>query len=186
MKTYSSWSIALAVVVLGVTLPNAGALAATIIKAKRGNDTLATAQPIDLTPDLVVKQKKPNDTVGTAQPVSPTYMAADVFGSLTKRQSQAFFSFPIASNKFIHLRVAAKYPTTQFTELFLYDAAQNLVAIASGTDADGISSVIDFQIPGGMGGDWTAEVVGGPLNQPGFSYDLAIQGATGVGPVIPR
>ena len=73
--------------------------------------------------------------------------------------------------------------------MLLYDNNGNLVAIANGNAADGSSSVIDFTIPAGEGGNWTAEVTGSPSVPPGttnfFNYDLLITGDTGVGPVDP-
>lgn len=70
------------------------------------------------------------------------------------------------------------------TELLLYDNNGNLVAIASGNASDGLSSIIDFTIPGGETGNWRAEV---SSVDPSilYNYDLAIQGSTGVGPINP-
>ena len=45
-------------------------------------------------------------------------------------------------------------------ELLLYDPNGNLVAIANGNGANGSDSVIDFTIPDGDGGAWTAQVTG--------------------------
>src|SRR6516162_1312756 len=61
----SSWAT-LGIVILGLILPLDAARAATIIKAKKGNGTIATALLIDLVPELILKQKTPNNTLATA------------------------------------------------------------------------------------------------------------------------
>jgi hypothetical protein len=173
----SSWAT-LGIVILGLILPLDAARAATIIKAKKGNGTIATALLIDLVPELILKQKTPNNTLATAQPVSPTYMARDVLGSLSTGQPQAFFAFPVTDGATISVAVSAKDPTTEFTELLLYDANENLVAIANGNAADGSNSFIDFSVFLGGGGTWTAEVTGSPSHPDPkaslFKYDLRI------------
>ena len=80
-------------------------------------------------------------------------------------------------------------PVTQDAELLFYDNSGSLVAVANGNGPGGTSSVLDFIIPGGQGGNWTAEVAGGPGADPAnnhFKYDLEINGATGTGPVVPK
>jgi PEP-CTERM motif len=81
--------------------------------------------------------------------------------------------------------VKATTPLTA-TELELFDPNGNLVAVAAG-NVDGLSSRIDFTVPDGVPGEWQIEVVPSqeiPVPQ-AYAYDLAIQGATGLGPVNP-
>lgn len=169
----------LTVVVFGIALPAAAAHAATTIKTKKGNATLATALPISIMPDLIIRQKTPNDTLATAQPVSPTYQATDVLGSLSRGQPQAFFSFFVPALGSMHVEVEAKHPTKQFTEILLYDPNANLVAIASGNASDGSGSVVDFSDPNGVDASWTVEVTGNPSHpEPKasfFRYDMRIR-----------
>jgi PEP-CTERM motif len=82
--------------------------------------------------------------------------------------------------------VNAATPSTG-TELLLFDANGNLVAIAAGNGGDGLSSIIDFTVPSGDAGEWKIQVVPDsllPTPQP-YPYDLAIQGFSGLGPVNP-
>jgi hypothetical protein len=72
-------------------------------------------------------------------------------------------------------------PADSSTELLLYDNNGNLVAIASGNGADALSSIIDYTVPSGGGGDWQIDVA----PDGAYAYDLAIQGASGLGPVNP-
>ena len=53
--------------------------------------------------------------------------------------------------------VNATTPVTA-TELLLYDPNGNLVAIASQNGSDGLSSIIDFVVPGGDAGEWQIQV----------------------------
>ena len=165
------------------------AVAATSVRSRHDNGSIATAQAVALSPTLVLRQKRPNDTLATAQPVSPTHYAVDVRGTLTKRQPSAFFAFALVPGDVLHVSVGAKDPTKGFTELLLYDANGNLVAIANGNGGNLSDSVIDFTIPDGAGGTWTAEVLGSPsvdAKKNHFAYDLEIVGATGIGPVVPK
>jgi hypothetical protein len=82
--------------------------------------------------------------------------------------------------------VNATTPLTA-TELLLYNPNGNLVAIASQNGSDGLSSIIDFQVPSGDAGEWQIQVAPSP-NIPvpqAYAYDLAIQGFSGLGPVNP-
>ena len=82
--------------------------------------------------------------------------------------------------------VNATTPLTA-TELELFDPNGNLVAIAAGNGSDGLSSIIDFTVPDGEPGEWRIEVAPSqniPVPQ-AYAYDLAIQGASGLGPVNP-
>ena len=82
--------------------------------------------------------------------------------------------------------VNATTPLTA-TELLLFDPNGNLVAIAAGNGSDGLSSIIDFTVPDGAPGEWRIEVTPSqqiPVPQ-AYAYDLAIQGASGLGPVNP-
>jgi hypothetical protein len=82
-----------------------------------------------------------------------------------------------------NLQFIVNATTPSQTELLLFDPTGNLVAIASGNGPDGLSSIIDFTVPSGDAGDWQIQVVE-PFNAP-YAYDLAIQGASGLGPVNP-
>jgi len=160
-------------------LPAGIAHAATTVKSKHNNDSVATAQPVSLQADLVLRQKAHTGTPATAQPVSPTHMAVDVFGTITHHQAAAFFSFDLQPGDAPHFVVSAKDPTKGFPELLLYDENGNLVAVAAGNGANGSDSVIDFTIPGGAAGSWTVEVTQSPnvpLAKNYFSYDLRISG----------
>jgi hypothetical protein len=82
--------------------------------------------------------------------------------------------------------VNATTPLTA-TELELFDPNGNLVAVATGNSSDRLSSIIDFTVPDGDPGEWQIEVVPSeeiPVPQ-AYAYDLAIQGASGLGPVNP-
>lgn len=79
-------------------------------------------------------------------------------------------------------------PASTLTELVLLDPDANVVAAASGNGFDGLSSVIQFAVPSGDAGEWKIEVLPAaslPTVTP-YAYDLAIQGASGLGPVDPR
>ncbi len=153
----------------------------TFVFATGANTTLGTAKALIVNPDLVINQAPPNFTLGTAQPVSPEYQASEGLGSITAGHSQEFFSIAATDGKTISLRVDASNPATQFPELLLYDPNGNLVAIAAGNASNGSSSIIDFTVPSGDSGNWTAEVVGSP-NAPNpatnfFNYDLKLTGS---------
>jgi hypothetical protein len=134
-------------------LPAASAQAATTVKSKPGNDTLAAAQP-----------------------VSPTYQARDIVGTLTKGHPSAFFAFALSVGEDLHLESRTKVPSKQFSELLLYHNGGFLVAIANGNGSNGSDSVIDYTIPPGGNGTWTAEVTGSPSHpkQQFFPYDLRV------------
>ena len=153
----------------------------TVTFATGTNTSLGTAQTISVTPDLVIHEIPPNYTLASAQPVSPQYMASDALGSITNSHPQEFFGFAAKAGDQIHLLVSAGTPASQFPELLLYDNNGNLVAIAAGNAADMSSSVIDFTVPAGATGNWSAEVVGSP-NAPNpstnfFNYDLRLSGS---------
>jgi hypothetical protein len=74
-------------------------------------------------------------------------------------------------------------PASTLTELVLVDPIGNVVADASGNGFDGLSSVIKFTVPPGFAGDWKIEVT--PVTPTPYAYDLAIQGASGLGLVNP-
>ena len=152
----------------------ATAQASTFVTATGTNTTLGTAQLFGLTPVLVVPQIPPNFTIGTAQPVSPLYYAEDALGSIGPGHTDEFFSFNLNVGDPLHMRVDTTNPATQAVELLLYDASQNLVAISNGNASNGVSSIIDFTVPSGDAGLWTAQVTGSPSGPPNpvFSYDL--------------
>ena len=157
-----------------------GASGDTFTTATGTDTTLATAQQISVTPDLIIHQIAPNFMLGTAQPVSPQYMASEVLGSIAATHTQEFFGFQATAGANLQLFVSAAHPATQFPELLLYDNNGNLVAIANGNAPDGSSSEIDFTIPSGASGNWSAEVIGSPgAPDPAtnfFNYDLRLSG----------
>jgi hypothetical protein len=164
-----------------IFLPLVTIQADTFTFATGANTSLGTAQALNVNPDLVINQAPPNFTLATAQPVSPEYQASEGLGSITAGHSQEFFSISATDGKTISLRVDASNPASQFPELLLYDPNGNLVAIAAGNASNGSSSIIDFTVPSGDSGNWTAEVVGSP-NAPNpatnfFSYDLKLTGS---------
>jgi hypothetical protein len=96
-----------------------------------------------------------------------------------------FYAFSTNAGDNLALSVNSTNPLLSPTELFLYDQLGDLVAVAAGNGIDGFSSKIDFTIPAGSSGNWEAAVSDSPGNPSGvFSYDLSIQGATGV-PLAP-
>jgi hypothetical protein len=175
----SSFVVVAAAFLLSGAVVAGPAVAATSVRARHGNGSIATAQAIALAPTLELRQKRPNDTLATAQPVSPTHYDVDALGTLTKRQPSAFFAFALAAGDVLHVSVGAKDPTRGFPELLLYDANGNLVAIANGNGSNGSDSVVDFVIPGGAGGAWTAQVTGSPSAPSAkamlFRYDLRVR-----------
>jgi len=114
---------------------------------------------------------------------SPLSYSTDVLGSFPNSSDSGYYSISANVGDTLALDLSSTTPSGQPTELLLYDANGNLVAIASGNGGDGLSSVIDFTIPSGDAGNWTVEAT-----DPGsalYSYDLKIQGASGTGPIIP-
>jgi len=109
----------------------------------------------------------------------------DVLGTYDSTDHSGFYA--VAANAGDNLQFFAKAGTPGATELLLYDPNGNLVAVAAGNASDGISSIIDFTVPGGDTGNWSAEVTGSPnVSGPNFfNYDLQISGATGLGPINP-
>ena len=109
--------------------------------------------------------------------------STNVLGALTDPTDPGFYAVSANVGDQLHFLVDAGTPATQFPELLLYDANQNLVAIANGNASNGSSSIIDFTVPSGDAGVWTAEV--STLAAVPFNYDLLIQGDTGSGPIDP-
>jgi hypothetical protein len=106
----------------------------------------------------------------------------NVIGNFNNVAQPNFYSIAANVGDNLHFDLMPATPG-KLTELLLYDENGNLVAVASGNGSDGLSSVIDFTVPSGEGGNWTAEV---STYLPDFyRYDLLIQGDTGVGPVNP-
>jgi len=118
-------------------------------------------------------------------PFSQPY-STDVLGNLNNVNRPNFYSVSANVNDNLHFDLMQTTPG-QATELLLYDPNGNLVAVAAGNGSDGLSSVIDFTVPTGDAGNWTAEVAPSPntLTPTLYKYDLLIQGDTGVGPVNP-
>lgn len=87
----------------------------------------------------------------------------------------------------IELAINALGATPRPTEIELFDQNRQLVAIASGNQAGGLGSLIDFTIPDGDSGTWYTEVLlgFGDTNLSPYPYDLMIRGASGLGPVNP-
>jgi PEP-CTERM motif len=133
------------------------------------NTTSGTAQSVNLSPDLIVDQT-PASLSPTGQAVSPQFYGSDVLGSITGGAPQEYYTTSVLAGQNLDFQVSPTNPASQPTELLLYDNNGNLVAIASGNGSDGVSSVIDYTVPGGGSGAWTEEVtspIGGS-----YSYDL--------------
>ena len=157
-------------VLLVVLLALAGSAGASTFTYSTGtNLTLGTAQNLTLAPDLVIAQVAPNFTLATAQPVSPQFMAYDVLGTINATHTQEYFGFGANLNENINMLLRPVNPTTQLTELLLYDNLSNLVAIASGNYVDGVSSTIQFFVP--ATGTWYAQVTSQP-SPATYQYDL--------------
>src|SRR5690242_9076116 len=106
-----SGALKLVAVLVGLlALPAGVGRAATTVRSKHNNGSIAAAQPIGLQPDLVLRQKPRTDTPATAQPVSPTHMAVDVFGTVTAHQPAAFFAFDLQAGDAPQFAVSAKDP----------------------------------------------------------------------------
>ena len=96
-----------------------------------------------------------------------------------------FYSFAVNVGDHLQFTLVAD-PQPAPIELLLYDAHGNLVAIANGNASDGVSSIIDFTIPGGDGGTWTVQASSSPSFSPfATDYTLTIKGSTATGPVVP-
>lgn len=148
--------------------------ASTFTFATGSNTSLATSQPISLSPDLVIHQARPNFSLATAQPVSPQFYAYDVFGNVSNARPSEFFSMGLQDNAHLSMQVGSTNVSNQTTELLLYDANKNLVAIAAG-NVDGFSSRIDFTVPVGGNGAWTAQVTNGPSGPSIFDFDYDLR-----------
>lgn len=146
------------------------AQADTFTVATGSNTSLGTAQPVSLSPDLILNQIPPNFSLATAQSVSPLDYGEDVLGSITAGTPTEFFGVNVQEGQTLSFRVSSTTPASQPTELLLYDQNGNLVAVASRNGIDGLSSLIDFTIPSGASGVWSAEVVGPNSNS--YNYDL--------------
>ena len=138
-----------------IALAAASPVAAGLFTVASGTNTsLATAQPINVSPNLVLHQQAPNYTLATAQPVSSR--GYDVFGSIHAGIRQEFFTFPLSPGNQLAAFVQADNPAMQFPQLLLYHNNDNLVAIANGNASDGSSSLIDFQVPADLHVDGAA------------------------------
>ena len=142
--------------------------ASTFTYSTGTNLTLGTAQNLTLAPDLVIAQVAPNFTLATAQPVSPQFMAYDVLGTIDATHMQEYFGFGANLNDNIDMLLRPVNPTTQQTELLLFDNLSHLVAIASGNYSDGVSSDIQFFVP--AAGTWYASVTS--QSPATYQYDL--------------
>lgn len=114
---------------------------------------------------------------------SPLSYSTNVFGSFPNAADSGYYSFGANVGDNLNLMVGSTSPGGEPTELFLYDPNGNLVAVSEDNGPGGLSSVIDFTVPSGDAGNWTAEVA-----DPGstlYKYDFQLQGATGTGPVNP-
>jgi hypothetical protein len=149
----------------------ATASAGTVFNVSGANTSLATAEAVPLNPDLVVNEMPPNYTLGTAQSVSPQYYAEQGFGAISTVNQNEWFSTAVTPGQTLDFQVSALNPVGSPTELLLYDANGNLVAIAAGNGDDGISSLINFTVPSGDGGNWVEEVTS--LAAENFNYDLS-------------
>ena len=159
----------LLVLLIVVLAGSAGA--STFTYSTGTNLTLGTAQQVSLTPDLVMGQVAPNFSLATAQSVSPQYMSYEILGTINATHPQEYFGFGANVNDNIDMLVRPINPTTQSTELLLYDNATNLVAIANGNYGDGVSSTIQYTVFSGGSGTWTSEVTSPSSGS--FKYDLS-------------
>jgi hypothetical protein len=129
-------------------------------------------------PDLVIQQAAPNYTLGTAQNVSPQWFGSDALGSTSPSVQSEYFSINANVGATINFAVNSTNPTSQDVELLLYDANQNLVAIADGNGPDGHSSIIAYTVPSGDAGTWYSQVDVPSEPAPAFDYDLRLTGST--------
>ena len=182
-KTFGIRGIVASIVVL---LATASVPASTYVISNGSNTSIATALPMNQNPDLVIQQLPPNFTLATAQNVSPQWSGSNAIGTINPILPSEYFAFNANVGSSIALQVNSTNPTSKDVELLLYDPNGNLVAIADGNAPDGASSIIDYSVPNGDPGNWSAEVTSSP-SAPGadFPYDLQISGATGLGPVYP-
>ena len=167
-------SFALAAILVGATAANVGASTFTI--ASGTNTALNTAQLISLNPNLILTQQAPNYTYATAQPVSPKYQAYEVLGSVNPGVGAEYFSFPLSVGNQFSTFVQAGQPATQATQMFLYEANNNLVAVANGNGSDGSSSEIDHTVPVGDAGNWSVGVSATSSGASPVNYDLRFSG----------
>ena len=86
--------------------------------------------------------------------------------------SNNYFNFAETAGADISLYGTATSPPNQGTELLLFDPNGNLVAIASGNAPDGLSSIIDFTVPGGDGGEWQTAITQGITTTSPINYRL--------------
>lgn len=133
------------------------------------NTTPGAAQSVNLSPDLIVDQTAASLSP-TGQAVSPQFYGSDVLGSITGGTPQEYYTTSVLAGQNLNFQVSPTNPTSQPTELLLFDNNGNLVAIASGNGSDGVSSVIDYTVPGGGSGNWTEEVISPSSGS--YSYDL--------------
>ena len=89
--------------------------------------------------------------------MSPSYYAVDALGSVTGSNSE-YFNIGVTAGQNIAFGVNSTSPANPGTELLLYDANGNLVAIASGNASNGVSSLLGFTVPVGDAGNWTIAV----------------------------
>ena len=89
--------------------------------------------------------------------------------------SNNYFSFAETAGADIGLYGTATSPPNQGTELLLFDPHPNLVAVASGNASDGLSSIIDFTVPGGDGGEWQTAITQGITTTSPINYRLQFQ-----------
>jgi hypothetical protein len=114
---------------------------------------------------------------------SPLSYSTNVLGSFPNAADSGYYSIGAKVGDNLSLLVNSTSPAGEPTELLLFDPNGNLVAIASGNGSDGLSSLIEYTVPGGDAGNWIVDVAD-PTSAL-YKYDLRIQGATGTGPVNP-
>jgi hypothetical protein len=107
---------------------------------------------------------------GVGMPVLEQFFGGGILPTKT-----AAFTIPSNVGDTLHLDLATLSPGV-LSDIFLFDAFGNLVAVASGNASDHLSSLIDFTIPSGETGNWVAEVVDN--NATPYNYNLSVYGET--------
>ncbi len=132
---------------------------------------------------------QPNNQYPSAQDITATEQSGDnklggVLGYLQTTDGTDYYSVNVNAGDNLAFTTTTpsggggQFINTLDTELLLFDANGNLVAVAAGNAPDGRNSVIDFTVPDGDAGTWTIAVTS-PDGTYG-EYGLLATGATGV------
>jgi len=120
-----------------------------------------------------------NGYSGTGMPV-----LEQAFSGQTSPATQQFTDVLIPTNGGDTLNLNATSPdlaSGDTTGLLLFDNNGNLVAVAAGDGPNG-SSLLNYQVPGGDAGLWTAEVE--DLSSTAYNYNLSVYGETAGDPYL--